>query len=74
MAKYGTKKYWQEELNKDIIQLDMLCNGFTRLFAEHKSIAIDDVREMINRLWMASNRVEVDSKQIEEASEEEDDE
>lgn len=69
MAKYGTKKYWNEELRKEEIQLDLMCNGFTRILTERSSIAIEDVQEMINQLWASSNRISFDKTQIEEAPE-----
>lgn len=72
MAKYGTKQYWKNELHKDTIKLDMLCNGFAKIFSEQSSLAIEDVQDMIDQLWTTSNNVQMDKSKYEEAEEEDD--
>lgn len=76
MAKYGTKKYWQEEQHKEEVKFELMCRGFADVFDTAQSIAIEDIQEMVKTLWASSNAVDYARKCMHEASdtEEEDEE
>lgn len=74
MAKYGTKKYWQEEQHKEEVRFELMCRGFADAFNKSQSIAIEDVQEMVNALWVSSNAIDCAEKCVHEASDTEEEE
>lgn len=74
MAKYGTKQYWNEELHKEEIKLELMCNGFAKVFAQAKSIAIEDVQEMLEVLAACSMHVTFNREQRDNAPNDEEEE
>lgn len=58
MAKYGTKKYWQEELHKEEVKFELMCRGFADVWNKTHSIATEDVQEMVNELNECSNMID----------------
>lgn len=71
MAKYGTKKYWQEELHKEEVKFELMCRGFADVFNKMQSIAMEDLQEMIEELNKCSGMVSFNKSQRDQASDEE---
>lgn len=67
MAKYGTKQYWEAELHKEELKLELMCNGFAKVFAQAKSIAIEDVQAMLDVLTSCSMHVTFNKEQRDNA-------
>lgn len=74
MAKYGTKKYWQEEQHKEEVKFELMCRGFADAFNKSQSIAIEDVQEMVNALWASSNTIDYTRNCANDASDTEEEE
>lgn len=74
MAKYGTKKYWLEEQHKEEVKFELMCRGFAEVFGKAQSIAIEDVQEMINVLWVSSNAIDYANTHMHEAPDTEEEE
>ena len=71
MAKYDTKKYWQEELHKEEVKFELMCRGFADVFNKTQSIAMEDLQEMIEELSKCSNMVSFNKSRRDQASDEE---
>lgn len=69
MAKYGTKKYWQEELRKEEIKFELMCRGFADVFNKTQSIAIEDVQKMVGELNKCSDMIDFNKHQYDSAPE-----
>ena len=74
MAKYGTKKYWREELHKEEVRFELMCRGFADSFNKSQSIAIEDVQEMVNELNKCSNMIDFNKHNYDSAPENEENE
>lgn len=74
MAKYGTKKYWQEVLHKEEVRFELMCRGFADAFNKSQSIAIEDMQEMVEELYKCSNMISFNKSQRDQATDKEDDE
>lgn len=71
MAKYGTKKYWQEELRKEEVKFELMCRGFADVWNKTQSIAIEDVQKMVNELNGCSNMIDFNKFNRDNAPEDE---
>lgn len=74
MAKYGTKKYWNDELHREEIKFELMCRGFADVFNKTQSIAIEDVQRMVNELSGCSNMIDFNRLHRDEAPEDEEEE
>lgn len=74
MAKYGTKKYWNEELHKEEVKFELMCRGFADVWNKTQLMAIEDVQEMIEELNACSNMISFNKSQRDKATDEGDDE
>lgn len=74
MAKYGTKKYWNEELHREEIKFELMCRGFADVWNKTQLMAIEDVQEMIEELNACSNMISFNKSQRDNATDEGDDE
>lgn len=71
MAKYGTKKYWQEERDKEEVKFELMCRGFADVFNKTQSIAIEDVQKMVSELYGCSNMIDFNRQRCDGAPEDE---
>lgn len=71
MAKYGTKKYWDEEMHKEEVKFELMCRGFADVCNKTQCIAIEDVQEMIEELNKCSNMISFNKSQRDQAQDEE---
>ena len=74
MAKYSTTKYWLEERHKEEVKFELMCRGFADAFNKSQSIAIGDVQEMVNALWVSSNAIDYAGKRMDDAPDTEEEE
>lgn len=74
MAKYGTKKYWQEEVHSTEVKFELMCRGFVSILNGSQSVAIEDMQNMIEQLANCSNTLNYDRHNFEEAPEDEEEE
>lgn len=71
MAKYGTKKYWDEKIHKEEVKFELMCRGFADVWNKMQCIAMEDVQEMVNELAESSNMISFNRSQREQAFDEE---
>lgn len=71
MAKYGTKKYWDEEMHKEEVKFELMCRGFADVWNKTQRIAIEDLQEMIEELNKCSNMISFNKSQRDQAQDEE---
>ena len=71
MAKYGTKKYWQEELHKEEIKFELMCRGFADVWNKTQCTAIEEVQIMVNELSGCSNMIDFNKQRCDSAPEDE---
>ena len=71
MAKYGTKKYWHDELHKEEVKFELMCRGFADVWNKAQSIAIEDVQEMVSELNKCSNMIDFNKHQYDSAPKDE---
>lgn len=74
MAKYGTKKYWNEELHKEEVKFELMCRGFADVWNKTQSIAVEDVQEMVEEIHYCSNMISYNKSLRDQATDEGDDE
>lgn len=71
MAKYGTKKYWDEEMHREEVRFELMCRGFADVWNKTQRIALEDLQEMIDELAKSSNMISFNRSQREQAFDEE---
>lgn len=71
MAKYGTKKYWQEELHKEEVKFELMCRGFADVWNKTHCIAIEEVQEMVSALSRCSDMIDFNKHNYDSAPEDE---
>lgn len=71
MAKYGTKKYWDEEIHQEEVKFELMCRGFADVWNKTQCIAIKDVQEMVDELAKSSDTISFSRSQRDQAQDEE---
>lgn len=74
MAKFGSKKYYEEEIEHNKLRMDLLTKGLAAIINENKYDSYENIIEYVGIVNSCGSNIRYNMKQLAECKDEEEEE
>lgn len=74
MAKFGSKKYYDEEVKHNELRMDLLTRGLAAIINENKYDSYEDIIEYVDIVCQCGNSIKFNMRRRDECKDDEEEE